>query len=109
MSKDIADAVGLPTQWDKENLTKIIQRFERKNPGMIAYTIQEAKKDYQSQGGNKAKFGEVNKHAQGRIILELPEELHHQLEKSLPSLFRSKKHLAWFVKHFKNLLIPERY
>lgn len=107
--KDVADAVGLPTTWDRENLHKIITRFEKKNPGMIQYTVKEAKADFFSQGGAKREYGEVNKSAHGRVLLELPEELYFQLEKSLPSLFRSKRHLAWFIKNFSGLLVPEKY
>ena len=107
--KDVADAVGMPTTWDRENLHKIIISFEKKNPGMIQYTVKEAKDDFRSQGGNKQKFGEVNKSAKGRVLLELPEELHLQLEECLPSVFRSKQHLAWFIKNFPSLLIPEKF
>ncbi len=79
MNKDIADAVGLPTAWDKDNLARIINRFEKKNPGMIMHTVKEAKDQYKAVGGRRQEFGEVNKQAHGRVMLELPVELKKEL------------------------------
>lgn len=107
--KSLGDAVGMPDSVDKERIRKILLAYEKKYPGQITYTRDVAKGDFGAQGGKKAEFGLVNKGASGRVIFELPEELHHQLEEYIPTLFRDKKHFRWFVKNFKELMIPERY
>src|SRR5688572_5416829 len=105
--KTLGEAIGLPDDVDKENIRKIILKYDKKHPGYIQHAISEAKADF--AGTDKAKFGEVNKSAHGRVLFELPEELHANLETYIPTLFREKTHLRWFIKHFKELLIPEKY
>lgn len=107
--KTLGDAIGMPDNVDRERIRRIILKYEKKYPGQITYTRDVAKRDFQEQGGRKADFGEVNKQAQGRIIFELPEELHRQLEEYIPTLFREPKHFRWFVKNFKELMVPPKY
>ena len=107
--KTLGDAVGMPDDIDKERIRRIILNYEKKHPGWIAHARDEAKRDFFQQGGMKQKFGEVNKQAGGRVVFELPEGLHQQLEEYIPTLFREKKHFQWFVKNFKELMVPESY
>lgn len=107
--KTLGDAIGMPDDIDKERIRKIILKYEKKYPGQITYTRDVAKRDFQDQGGRKARFGEVNKQAHGRVLFELPEELHRQLEEYIPTLFRETKHFQWFCRNFKELLIVEKY
>lgn len=106
---DLADMVGLPTQNDKEKIQRLILRYERNHPGYILHGIQEVRREHFEQGGRKQKYGEVNKSAQGRILLELPEDLGKQITDVAPFVFKDKKHLRWFIKNFPELLIPEKY
>ena len=105
----ISDAIGMPDDEDKRMIRRLILKYEKKHPGYIQHAINEAKREYKAQGGKKQKFGEVNKEASGRIVFELPEELHHWIEQYIPSIFSDIKHFRWFVKNFKELLVPERY
>lgn len=107
--KSMADIIGMPDEVDKDYIRKLIMKYEKKHPGYIMSARNEAKKEYEAQGGRKQKFGEVNKSAHGRLIFELPEELHMQIERAYPTMFRDTKHFHWFVKNFKELLVPEKY
>ena len=107
--KTLADAVGMPDNVDKENIQKIILRYEKKHPGYIKHARDEAKAEYAAEGGDKQKFGVTNKQAAGRVIFELPEELYHDIEAYMPTVFRETKHFRWFVKNFKELMVPEVY
>lgn len=105
--KDPGEDWPLPSSNDKEKIRRIILRFERKNPGAILHTIEEVRAEHQAGGlhTRKAEYGEVNKAAQGRTLFELPEELGHEIVKVAPFVFRSRKHLHWFIKNFPELLI----
>lgn len=108
--KDLGDAIGMPTDWDKQNIQQMIRNYNRRHPGILAHTIKEAKQDMQMQSTvfhNVARFGEVDKQAHRRHMFELPEELVHIIEKGYPTMFRSKKHFAWFCENFKQLMLPE--
>jgi hypothetical protein len=107
--KTLGDAVGLPDEQDKEAIRRMILRYEKKHPGYIQGARDEAKREHQAQGGKTAEFGEVNKAARGRVLFELPEELYQSIYNSYPLMFSDTKHLRWFVKNFKELLIPEKY
>lgn len=114
MNKDnkpqgVADIVGLPDEEDKKNILTIIKNYEKEHPGKLGHTIAEARGDFQNQGFDKAKFGVVNKAAQGRVVFELPQDLAGQIEEAYPFMFRDKKHFQWFVKNFKALMIPDKY
>lgn len=113
--QDIGDAVGMPDDEDKQRIRGIIARYERKHPGEIAFH-RDAAKEHLGVGatgsGNKyglvsAVTGETN--SARRYLFELPPELHEKIEAYMPTIFRSKKHFAWFCKNFKELMIAEKY
>jgi hypothetical protein len=107
--KTLADAVGMPDDQDKARIRQILMTFDKKHPGQIFHTVQKAREDFRAQGGDVAKYGLVNKQASGRTLFELPEALVGEIETEYPTMFREKKHFHWFVRHFKELLIPEKY
>jgi len=114
--KSLGDAVGMPDDTDKENIRKIIMRFEKKNPGAIPHTISEAKQDMKANSSALHEIkdlGLVEKKsmssANRALVFELPEALVDELEKYIPTLFRDRKHFQWFVKNFKELMVPDRY
>jgi len=106
---DIADSVGMPDEKDYETLLKIIQKFERKNPGLIKYCLEQGRKDYDLGVHSKKKIWTgkttVNKDSNMNYIFELPAGLYDAIEAVFPSMFRSKKHFAWFKKNFTRLTI----
>jgi len=105
--KSVADIVGMPDDADKENIRNILKNYDRKNPGFLAHTISEAKED--QKNNSLTDFGITNKQAGGRIVLELPEEVHRLIQEAYPLIFSDKKHFRWFTKNFRELLIPEKY
>lgn len=108
---DLAEMVGLPTEQDKEKIRRAILRYEKKHPGYIQAAIEQARGEHRAEGlhTDKAKYGVVNKQAHGRVLFELPNELGQQITSITPFVFKNKKHLRWFIKHFPELLIPSKY
>ena len=109
--QDIGDAIGMPDKQDKEHIEKILLAYDKKHPGEIQYHRDFARKE--SMAGTN-KFGLVSGSkefgATGvRYIFELPPEVHAKIEEYIPTIFRSKKHFAWFCKEFKYLMIPEKH
>lgn len=103
--RTMADVVGMPDSQDKEFIQRLILNYDRAHPGQIKNVRDWAKEHTEGDG----KFNITNKQASGRLIFELPEELHRQIEIHYPTLFSDKKHFRWFCLHFKELMIPERY
>lgn len=111
--KTLGDAVGMPDDTDKENIRKIILKYEKKNPGEIKRILDFAKVHSlaaQNQYGLISEQSKKGISSSGiRYLLELPPKLHEQIEEYIPTIFRDKKHFRWFCKNFKELLIPEKY
>jgi hypothetical protein len=108
---DIADAIGMPDEKDLQVLTRIINRYEKTHPGVLAHTVNTARKEFKAGIYGKR----LAEHNGGEAIvaegtntvyaLELPEDLGRAIEEVFPSLFRSKKHLHWFRQNFPGLTI----
>lgn len=98
--KDIGDAVGMPDEQDRQQIRKMIDDFEQKHPGEIKLHRDEA-----SEHLKQLRTDVVGKKAGRRYALELPEPLYEQMEKYIPTLFRSKKHFTWLRKNFKELFL----
>lgn len=112
--QDIGDAVGMPDADDKAHIEKILLAYDKKHPGEIQFQRDMAR--LHSKAG-KSEFGLVSGVDGGlginsgglRYILEIPPELHEKIEEYIPTIFRSKKHFAWFCKEFKYLMIPSKH
>lgn len=100
--KDVGDAVGMPDEADRVQVEKIINAFERKNPGEIQLHRDAARKHLASL---KAENGLLDKKSARRYALEIPEPLFMSLEQYIPTLFRSQKHFRWLRKNFKYLFV----
>lgn len=105
----MGDVIGLPDAVDKARIEAYLRRYEKAHPGLIKEIMQTVRQDFAEQGGRKALYGEVNKQARGRTLMELPADLGHWLESAYPLMFRHKKHTAWFLKNFPQFLIGEKY
>lgn len=110
--QDVGDAIGAPDELDKTRVERIIAKYEAANPGVLL-TLRDTARNESTAGANEyglisdtSKKG-ITSNSQ-RYMMELPEDLHHQLEEYIPTLFRSKKHFAWFCKEFKFLMIPSK-
>lgn len=106
---DVADAIGMPDEKDYEVLMKIFNKFERKNPGLIQATLAAGRKDFELGIHRKNKTwtneATVNRASNMVYHFELPLGLYQAIEQVFPSMFRSKKHFAWFKKNFYKLTI----
>lgn len=110
---DIADVVGMPDEKDYEVLMGIVRKYELKHPGYIDYAVQQGRHDYGLGVHSKKKMFD----RQGRAVIskdsnmvyafELPADLVAAIEKVFPSMFRSKRHFAWFRKNFQKLMVGE--
>lgn len=116
--KSIGAAVGMPDNEDWDNIIKIIKVYRAESVkrfgfDILADCINSARKEAAQYGGkyeNKAKgFNLVNKDSNMRYHFELPETFVHVIERAYPTMFTSREHYAWFCKHFKELMIPDRY
>jgi len=110
--KSLGDAIGMPDEKDKAFIRKLILTYEREHPGLIKHAIDEAKREQQAVDGpvkKRTDFGLVDPHSARRHLFELPEGLVTVIEQYYPTLFRERKHFTWFIRSFKELLIPDRY
>lgn len=111
--QDVGDSVGMPDEQDKKHIQKLIARYEKANPGDII-ALREFAREHSAAADNE--FGLVSGTSKGainsnsmRYMMELPPKLHEMIEEYIPTIFRSKKHFAWFCKNFKFLMIPSRH
>lgn len=111
-NKSMADAVGMPDEKDKAFLRRLIRRYDRNHPGLLAYTIQQARQDQFENSTtfkNISKYGLVDQVSSRRHIFEFPESLIATIEQYYPTIFRDKKHFGWFVHNFPELMLPEKF
>ena len=112
--KTLADAIGMPDKVDKENIQKLILKYEKKHPGYIKHARDEAyqelhDKKFGTTTDSRSKTGtSIAGGASMRLQLELPAELYESIETYIPTIFREKKHYHWFIKNFPELLVPEK-
>lgn len=106
---DIADAIGMPDDLDLEVLRKIVQKFEAKYPGHIRACLQAGRRDYELGVHRRKQIftgkALVSKESNMTYVFELPANLYFAIEKVFPSMFKSKKHFAWFKQQFHQLTI----
>lgn len=112
--KDLADAIGMPDATDKENIQKIILKYEEEHPGFIKHARDSAReelldKKFGTTNDSRSKTGtSIAGGANMRLQLELPGDLYNAIEAYIPTMFREKKHYHWFLKNFPELLVPEK-
>jgi hypothetical protein len=106
---DVADAIGMPDDQDYDTLVRIFRRYEKKFPGRLRHTLEEARQEFISGTYGTRLMTDhkalVNKESNMTYELELPEELYRAIEQVFPSMFVSKKHFGWFKKKFAQLTI----
>ena len=111
LNSDAADAVGMPDEQDYEVLAGIFRSFERKNPGLIQATVKRGRMEYEMGSNRLKKTFDPNQRAitstdsNMEYVFELPAGLVARIEKTFPTMFRSKKHFGWFKKNFYKLTI----
>lgn len=103
-TKSLADAIGLPDEEDRIRIEMFLKKYEEDNPGEIQFHRDAAR----IRLSNK-KHGVINEESGRRYLFELPQPIGIWLGQAYPLMFRDKRHLAWFCKNFKHLMIPEKY
>lgn len=113
-----SDIVGLPDEWDKRNLTALINNFKKEKftfkrktftgAQWIRDEVADAKKQHQTDGAANP-FGLKVKDTEVRIGTAIPNVLWSRIEESYPTMFRDRKHFNWFVKNFREFVVPGRW
>lgn len=101
--KTLGDMIGMPDDVDKEHIKKMLNSYDKKHPGEIVFHRNTARDNQWND------FNVIDKQSNRRYLMELPPELFNSLEEYIPTLFREKKHFAWFCNNFPDLLIPRKY
>jgi hypothetical protein len=109
--KSLGDALGMPSEADREFLRHLILKFEREHPGEIKAMRDGGRELLKINGAfnGRQKFGVTGKQANMRMMFNLPPILFGQIERYFPTMFREKKHFHWFCKHFKEMALPEKF
>lgn len=94
--RTLGDVVGMPDQWDYDNLKALISKYNRQYPGEIQEVVRDNRR---SRGWTYNPFA-ASKSGHLRHALELPEGLHNEIKRSYPLMFKEKKQLHWFMRKF---------
>ena len=120
-----SEIVGMPDEWDKKNLTALINKFKRqtwyftdkngvkrgiKGRDWIIYERKDARDSHQlnASGFGANPYGIKSKETGMRVQTAIPNELWHQIELAYPTMFRDIKHYNWFLKNFKEFRITDK-
>lgn len=114
-----SDIVGMPDDWDKQNLTNLINNFKKESfhyngenftgQQWITREVKDAKKQHQQELSVTNEFGVKIKDSEMRIGTAIPNVLWNRIQESYPTMFRDQKHFNWFVKTFPEFRVPGRW
>ena len=114
--KSLAGAVGMPDQKDWENICNIIKLYRKESIKRYGFDIlldcvTQARNEYREAGRDysQGKFNIVNKDSAMRYHFEFPESFVGVIQTAYPLMFTSKEHYHWFLKHFGELRISEKF
>lgn len=104
------DVIGMPTEWDKKNLTILINNFMKEKFKMpngqimsgaqwAAFELKDARESHQidnpwNEKGIKIKDSDM------RISMAMPKELWIRISDTAPTLMTDREHHQWFLKNF---------
>lgn len=126
------DVVGMPDEWDKQNVQTCINNFMKKKfKACEVFDTDEHECNHQPNISGKAwitecvrqtrhytdvgmdpfnEFGIKNLESDARIVSSIPTALWNELADTMPTVFRDKDHFGWFVSNFKHyFLVPNKY
>lgn len=104
----MSDVVGMPDEKDKEFIRNLIQIHEKMTNGLLAYTLKQSREEFENYSKFATKGNEDAKVNQGSNMtydFELPNSFVLLIEKYYPTMFRDRKHFAWFKKNLKGLMV----
>lgn len=102
--RNMAEAVGLPDAEDKQRIENWLLKYDKKHPGEIKFHRDAARERIDDKD-----YGVLDKASSRRYLFELPTEFGTWMEQAYPLMFKDRKHLAWFCKNFKYLMIPHKH
>jgi|DEB19_MinimDraft_3_1074340.scaffolds.fasta_scaffold90510_2 hypothetical protein len=106
----IVDAIGMPDEWDKRNIQRLINNFEQRYPGLNAQSVAAARWEYDNVV-DRLKVGDFNvksKQLEMRHLVTMHPQFAKELEVSYPGIFRFKEHTIWFAKNFEKFRVAKR-
>lgn len=127
------DVVGMPDDWDKQNVQTCIDNFSRRRfrecevysidhktecdhlptitgKKWIELSVKASRKDAQLGLNPFNEYGMKNKESEGRLVSSMPVTLYNELSDTMPTVFRDKEHFSWFIKNFKRyFMVPDKY
>lgn len=104
----MSDVVGMPDDKDKEFIRNLVQIHERLTGGLLAYTIKASRTEFEAKSkfATKANIeATVSDESRMTYDFELPNSFVVMVEKYYPTMFRDRKHYAWFKKNLKGLMV----
>jgi len=112
-----SDVVGMPDDWDKQNITTIIDNFCKQKykfngkwytgQQWIVLAIRDAKRSHQQESGGFNPKNIKIKDSDMRALLAMPPPLNATIVEAYPTMFRDRKHTYWFAKNFPVFLIAQ--
>lgn len=105
--KGLGAAIGLPDKKDEEFLQKLVDDYERENPGWLKWTRDQARQHFDagSKGSVRNDAAIVNKDSSMTYDFEFPPSFFKKIEAHYPLMFRDVNHYRWFKKQFIALMI----
>lgn len=105
--KSLGKAIGLPDAEDEAFLKRLIDRYERSNPGWLTFMRNEARRQFEagSKGSVRNEEALISKDSNMTYDFELPVTFYKLIEKFYPLMFRSPEQYHWFKKTFTALMI----
>lgn len=120
-----SEIVGMPDDWDKKNLTALINKFKKatwyftdkngvkrgvKGSDWIKNEVKDARDSHQLSGVGSVlnPYGVKSAESGMRVQTAMPNELWQQIQLAYPTIFRDVKHYNWFLKNFPEFRITDK-
>ena len=109
--EDWTSLTGMPDDWDKKNITNLVNNFKREkfvvnertvsgNQLILAVTATARKKQEMTTNAFNSDTGIRDKDSQYRTELSLPTILLNRILEAYPVILRDDRQYNWFVKNF---------
>lgn len=107
----MSDVVGMPDAEDAALLERLVSMYEEKTGGLLGYTLRQARRGFEAgrYGSTYNDKAKVSKQTGMTYDFELPESFVNIVEKHWPTMFRDKKHYAWFKRKLPQLMIRPKF
>lgn len=105
----IVDAIGMPDALDKENIKRLIRKFDEEHPGLNQESVAAARWEYENLVDKSAgDFNIKSKDSDLRHLVTMHPLFAKELEEGYPGIFRWPEHTIWFAKNFPEFRVARR-